>query len=61
MLLGNPLTPDFRLIYRIDEREFLFDTAQIRQPLGNLPLNEPDILDWIGQYVEEGLLEVQNG
>ena len=61
LLIANPETPDFRLEYRVDDRQFVFDTREIRQPLGFLPLNEPEILSWIDQYLSEGIGEVENG
>ena len=29
--------------------------AVIREAVGGLPLNEPEIVEWIGQYVAEGI------
>ena len=43
----------------MDEEEFVFDTAVIREAVGGLPLNEPEIIAWIGQYIAEGIGEVE--
>ena len=47
------------VVYRVDEEEFIFDTAVIREAVGGLPLNEPEIIAWIGQYIAEGIGEVE--
>ena len=59
LIIANPDKPDFCLIYRVDEEEFVFDTAVIREAVGGLPLNEPEIIAWIGQYIAEGIGEVE--
>lgn len=60
LIIACPERPDFRFVYRRDGREFVFDTGEIRQALGGLPLNEPEIVAWIDQYVSEGLNEVEH-
>ena len=57
LVAACPESPDFRFVYRADGREFVFDTSEVRAPLGNLPLSEPEILEWIGEYVSEGIRE----
>ncbi|HIS03898.1 MAG TPA: ATP-binding protein [Candidatus Pullichristensenella avicola] len=59
LVIANPERPDFCFIYRVDGEEFVFDTAVVREALGGLPLNEPEIVEWIGQYVAEGIGEVE--
>lgn len=54
---GSPDKPDFVLTYRNGGEEFVFDTAQIRQILDGVPLNTPDVLMWINQFVTEGIEE----
>ena len=59
LIIANPEKPDFCLIYSVDKEEFVFDTAVIREAVGGLPLNEPEIIAWIGQYIAEGIGEVE--
>jgi len=59
LVAACPESPDFRFCYRVDDREFVFDTSDVRAPLGNLPLSEPEVLEWIGEYVSEGFREVE--
>ena len=59
LIIANPERPEFCLVYRVDEEEFIFDTAVIREAVGGLPLNEPEIIAWIGQYIAEGIGEVE--
>jgi len=36
------------------EREFTFDTAEIRAELGDVPLIHPDVREWLRQFIAEG-------
>lgn len=38
--------------------EFVFDTKEIKNVLGDVPLNNVDVLEWIKEYIEEGLTDV---
>ena len=53
--------PDIDYIYRhvTDKGEFELNTKELRQMLGDVPLNVPDILSWINGYIEEGLSEIK--
>lgn len=53
-------SPDIDFIYRhtINGKEFLLDTASLRQVLDGVPLDTPDVLSWISEYIEEGLSEL---
>ena len=44
---------DFLYRYRIDEREFTLDTRQLKEILGDVPLNEPSIANWIKDYINQ--------
>ena len=52
---GSPEKPDFRLVYVNNGEEFEFDTKQIRQILAGVPLDTPDVLAWIREFVIEGI------
>ena len=60
LLIAHPQTPEFELHYGYDENIFVFDTAEVRQALGGLPLNLPDVLDWVKGYLQESIDQVQN-
>lgn len=59
LVIACPEKPEFRFVYRVDEEEFVFDTATVREAVGGLPLGEPEIVAWIGQFVAEGIEQVQ--
>ena len=53
---------NFVYIHIIDQAEFCFDTREIRQTLGEeVPLSEPEVLDWIKNYINEGLSNLRGG
>ncbi|MFZ5352964.1 MAG: ATP-binding protein [Bacillota bacterium] len=43
-------------------REFCFDTREVKQVLGeDVSLSEPDVLNWIKDYMTEGLSNISGG
>ncbi len=57
LIAGNP---DIDLFYRhtIAEKSFSFDTREIRDMLGGLPIGSHQVLTWIGEYIREGMDEL---
>lgn len=55
LIITNPITPDFRFEGSSPRGEATFDTREIRQAVGGLPLNEPDIALWIKGALEEAI------
>ena len=48
--------------YDVDEDRFHLDTDEIHQSLGpDIPLDLPDILAWIRDYLKEGIEELNGG
>ena len=52
-LITMNLHMDFLYRRKIDDREFTVDTRQLKEILGDVPLNEPSIVSWITQYINE--------
>jgi anti-sigma regulatory factor (Ser/Thr protein kinase) len=49
-------------IHIVNQEEFCFDTRAIRQTLGaEVPLAEPEVLDWVKDYINEGLSNLRGG
>ncbi|MBO6055271.1 MAG: ATP-binding protein [Oscillospiraceae bacterium] len=48
---------DFLVEYAVDENEFALDTRELREILGDVPLNEPEILQYIAGFLEENMSE----
>lgn len=49
----NPDKPDFLFQASAPGLEASFDTRQLRQTLGEVPLNEPDVAAWMKESIEE--------
>lgn len=52
---------DFCYTYRYDAKEFVLDTRQMREILGGIPLNVPEVSEYIREYLEENKKEVDGG
>jgi signal transduction histidine kinase len=52
----------FRYRYEVDGRAFVFDTQEIKAVLGDVPMNDPAIMNWMTAYIQENaqvITEVQ--
>ena len=49
------LNPGVDFVYRhtVDGRSFEMDTRELRAQLGDVPLSEPDVMEWIDGYLRE--------
>jgi len=45
---------DIHYLHRVGKREFLFDTAEVREALDGISLAHPKVRDWIFQQLQEG-------
>lgn len=52
-LITMNLHIDFLYRRKLDSKEFTVDTRQLKEILGDVPLNEPSIVSWITQYINE--------
>ena len=60
-VLSTPVTPDYRLLYAVEDTSFEFDTREIRRQLEGVPLDAPDVIAWMKDYLEEGIRELNGG
>lgn len=44
-----------------DGEEFCFDTCEIKEALGGVPLSEPDVVIWMQEYIREGIQSINGG
>ncbi len=44
-----------------DQGSFVLDTDDLHEQLGDVPLSEPAVLNWIGDFIKENLDEIQGG
>lgn len=49
------LNPQVDFVYRrrLNDREFVVDTRELRQVLGEVPLDTPEVMEWIDGYLRE--------
>lgn len=52
MIVGNP-SIDFLYRYDVDSSFIELDTRQIKKVLGEIPVNHPDVIKWLIQYMKE--------
>lgn len=52
---------EFMLSLNSDNGSFRFDTAEIKEKLGDVPINEIEVISWIGEFIEEGIKSIFGG
>lgn len=52
---------DFVYHYTYNDRSFTMDTREFREVLGGVALNEPEVSDYIKDYLKENTFETDNG
>lgn len=52
---------DFIFTHGTDLGSFTLDTRELREVLGDVSLDTPDVLEWIGQYLEENTQNIYGG
>ena len=50
---------NFIYIHRVNDSEFVFDTQEIKEILGDVPLDSTEVLSWIMDYITEGLGKIR--
>ena len=61
LVICNPDTPDFIYTHKVGGEAYEFDTREIRKVLGEVPLNVPDVADWIKNDITEGINQINGG
>jgi len=52
---------DFIYTYRFNEKEFILDTREFREILGDVPLNTPDVSAYIKEFLGENKQDTDDG
>ncbi len=58
LISGSPEI-DFVYSHKINGKEFTLKTEEIKEVLGDVPLDLPEVVIWIDGYIKEGLGEIQ--
>ena len=57
MVSGNP-NVEFLFKHQIDEDEFVFDSREVKEALGGVPVTEPEVVNFLKQMIKENLEEI---
>ena len=60
MVMANPEV-DFELLLDNGNESFEFNTRDIKDKLGDVPISQFDVLDWMREYIDGGLKEIFGG
>lgn len=60
LIMCNP-DVDFVYNHKLNGKEFNLDTREIKKILGDVPINETDVLVWLKEFLKEGLNSINGG
>ena len=60
-LIGSDDKIRYIYSHSTDSGGFVFDTDEVKEQIGDIPLSTPDIIIWIGEYLKENLDEIKGG
>ena len=61
LLIAMNTEIDFIYRHSVDNREFTLQTPELKQILGDVPLSEPDVVEWTKAYIEEQIQNIHGG
>jgi len=63
MVLLAAANPELDFVYRhrVDGQEFVLDTREIKKTLEDVPISHPMVLDWIKNFVNDNLKQINGG
>lgn len=50
---------DYVLRFSTDEKEFVFESGEVRKQLAGVPLQTPEVLLWMKEYISEGIKQTK--
>ncbi len=60
LLVVNPEL-DFTYCHTVDERVFTVSTRDLTEILGDIPLTQPEVLEWLNEYLTAGIANLYGG
>ena len=61
LVLANPEKPEFSLRCASPAGEMTFSTEEVKQALGGVPLNEPEVVQWMQDAMTEEIQPILGG
>ncbi|MDI9520158.1 MAG: ATP-binding protein [Bacillota bacterium] len=61
LILANPDTPDFVMTLSSEGAQESLDTRQIKEVLGEVPINDPAVVTWLMENINEMLNQTLGG
>ena len=54
LIVSHPAV-DFNFTYRVDGKDFLLDTEELKRELDGVPVNHPEVISFLSKYLDEHL------
>ncbi len=61
LLIAMNTRIDFIYRHSMDGRAFALQTSELKKILGDVPLSEPDVVEWIKAYIDEQIQNIHGG
>ncbi|HKL93960.1 MAG TPA: ATP-binding protein [Clostridia bacterium] len=60
-LLSDCENVDYILVYKVEQREFIFDTRELKAQLNGISISEPEILQTIREFLKDNINNTNGG
>ena len=60
-LVGLKDSIRYKLVYRVDGREFVFDTDEVKDILGEVSISAPEVTAFLTEYISSGIKNINGG
>ncbi len=57
-LITSNIEPDFEYVHKYNDKEFKVSTREIKEILGDVPLNSIEVSGWLADFLKEGESEL---
>ncbi len=57
-LIGSDENIDYKYTHTYNGKKFEFDTAMVKEIMQGVSLNTPEVINWIDEYINEGLKSI---
>ncbi len=52
---------NFKFIYNIADKEFVFDTNKVQKELGDITITHPHVLNWLREFLHQNITKLSGG
>ena len=60
VIILSDINVDYVYTHKINDKEYILNTREIKDVLGEVPINNMDVIGWIKNNIKEGFEELKS-